>query len=95
MSLTSSDVQRLATLARIELDADEAARTLDQLNAVFGLIEKLQAVDTTGVAPMTHARDLALRLREDQVTEPDRRTDYQAVAPAVERGLYLVPRVIE
>ena len=95
MSLTSSDVQRLATLARIELDAEEAARTLEQLNAVFDLIEKLQAVDTTGVAPMTHARDLALRLREDRVTESDRRADYQAVAPAVERGLYLVPRVIE
>lgn len=95
MSLTPSDVQRLATLARIDLDADESSRTLDQLNQVFGLIERLQSVDTTGVEPMTHARDLALRLRDDQVTEPDRRTDYQASAPAVERGLYLVPRVIE
>jgi aspartyl-tRNA(Asn)/glutamyl-tRNA(Gln) amidotransferase subunit C len=95
MSLTSSDVQRLATLARIELDADESARMLDQLNAVFGLIERLQSVDTTGVAPMTHARELALRLREDQVTEGDARAECQAVAPAVERGLYLVPRVIE
>jgi aspartyl-tRNA(Asn)/glutamyl-tRNA(Gln) amidotransferase subunit C len=95
MSLTSSDVQRIATLARIELDAEEAARTLDQLNAVFGLIERLQAVDTTGVEPMTHARDLALRLRDDRVTEPDRRADYQVAAPAVEGGLYLVPKVIE
>ena len=95
MSLTSSDVQRIATLARIELDAEEAARTLYQLNAVFGLIERLQAVDTAGVEPMTHARDLVLRLRDDRVTEPDRRADYQAVAPAVERGLYLVPKVIE
>jgi aspartyl-tRNA(Asn)/glutamyl-tRNA(Gln) amidotransferase subunit C len=95
MSLTPSDVQRLATLARIDLDADESSRTLDQLNQVFDLIERLQSVDTTGVEPMTHARDLALRLRDDQVTEPDRRADYQASAPAVERGLYLVPRVIE
>ena len=95
MSLTSSDVQRIATLARIELDADEAARTLEQLNAVFGLIERLQAVDTAGVEPMTHARDLVLRLRDDEVTESDRRADFQAVAPAVERGLYLVPKVIE
>ncbi|MFP5406554.1 MAG: Asp-tRNA(Asn)/Glu-tRNA(Gln) amidotransferase subunit GatC [Gammaproteobacteria bacterium] len=95
MSLTASDVQRLATLVRIDLEAAEAARTLEQLNAVFGLIERLQSVDTTGVEPMTHARDLVLRLREDVVTEPDRRTAYQESAPAVEDGLYLVPQVIE
>jgi aspartyl-tRNA(Asn)/glutamyl-tRNA(Gln) amidotransferase subunit C len=68
---------------------------LDRLNQVFALIETLQSVDTQGVEPMTHARDLALRLRPDEVTEPDRREQYQAVAPAVERGLYLVPRVLE
>jgi aspartyl-tRNA(Asn)/glutamyl-tRNA(Gln) amidotransferase subunit C len=68
---------------------------LDSLNQVFGLIESLQSVDTTGVEPMTHALDLALRLRADQVTEPDRRDAYQQVAPSVERGLYLVPKVIE
>jgi aspartyl-tRNA(Asn)/glutamyl-tRNA(Gln) amidotransferase subunit C len=68
---------------------------LDQLNSVLGLIESLQAVDTTGVVPMTHAGDLCLRLRPDEVTESDRRDDYQRVAPAVDHGLYLVPRVIE
>jgi aspartyl-tRNA(Asn)/glutamyl-tRNA(Gln) amidotransferase subunit C len=68
---------------------------LDRLNQVFALIETLQSVDTQGVEPMTHARDLALRLRPDEVTEPDRREQYQSVAPAVERGLYLVPRVLE
>jgi aspartyl-tRNA(Asn)/glutamyl-tRNA(Gln) amidotransferase subunit C len=68
---------------------------LGQLNRVLGLIEALQAVDTTGIEPMTHAGDLSLRLRPDEVTEPDRRTDYQQVAPAVDHGLYLVPRVIE
>lgn len=68
---------------------------LDQLNSVLGLIEALQAVDTSGVAPMTHAGDLTLRLRPDVVTETDRRDDYQRVAPAVDHGLYLVPRVIE
>lgn len=68
---------------------------LGQLNRVLGLIEALQAVDTTGVEPMTHAGDLSLRLRPDEVTEPDRRADYQQVAPAVDHGLYLVPRVIE
>jgi aspartyl-tRNA(Asn)/glutamyl-tRNA(Gln) amidotransferase subunit C len=68
---------------------------LDSLNQVFGLIESLQAVDTAGVEPMTHALELALRLRPDTVTESDRRDDYQQGAPAVERGLYLVPKVIE
>jgi aspartyl-tRNA(Asn)/glutamyl-tRNA(Gln) amidotransferase subunit C len=95
MSLSSSDVQRIATLARIELNADESAHMLEQLNAVFDLIERLQAVDTSGIEPMTHALPLPLRLREDEVSETDRREDFQAVAPAVERGLYLVPKVIE
>ena len=66
-----------------------------QLDAVFGLIERLQAVDTRGVEPMTHPGDMSLRLRDDVVDEPQRRDDYQALAPSVERGLYLVPRVIE
>jgi aspartyl-tRNA(Asn)/glutamyl-tRNA(Gln) amidotransferase subunit C len=95
MSLTPSDVQRIATLARIELQPAEAARTLEQLNAVFTLIERLQSVDTAGVEPMTHARDLVLRLRDDVVSEPDRRAEYQASAPAVDGGLYLVPQVLE
>jgi len=95
MSLSATDVQRIAMLARIELDGDEAARTLDQLNAVFGLIERLQAVDTSGVEPMTHPQAMALRLRDDAVTETDQRQAYQASAPSVERGLYLVPKVIE
>lgn len=86
---------RIAALARLELTPDEAGRTLDQLNRVLELIEALQAVDTTGVEPMTHAGDMALRLRPDEVTEPDRRADYQRAAPAVDHGLYLVPRVIE
>jgi aspartyl-tRNA(Asn)/glutamyl-tRNA(Gln) amidotransferase subunit C len=70
-------------------------RTLEQLNRVLLLIETLQSVDTTGVAPMTHAGDRTLRLRPDEVTEPDRRDDCQRVAPSVDHGLYLVPRVIE
>ena len=86
---------RIADLARLELTPDEAGRTLDQLNRVLELIEALQAVDTTGVEPMTHAGDRVLRLRADEVTEPDRRADYQRAAPAVDHGLYLVPRVIE
>jgi len=95
MPLTLDDVKRIAMLARIGLADGEAERTLEQLNAVFGLIERLQAVDTSGVEPMTHPGDMTLRLRDDVVDESDRRDAYQAVAPSVERGLYLVPRVIE
>jgi aspartyl-tRNA(Asn)/glutamyl-tRNA(Gln) amidotransferase subunit C len=95
LALTAADVARIAELARLELDAAEASGMLGQLNQVLALIEDLQSVDTQGVAPMTHAGDLSLRLRADDVTEPDRRDDYQRAAPAVSHGLYLVPRVIE
>jgi len=95
MSLTADDVRRIAQLSRLALSDDEAGHMLEQLNAVFDLIEQLKAVDAAGVEPMTHAQDMALRLRDDQVTEPDRRSAYQAVAPSVEQGLYLVPRVVE
>jgi len=88
-------VARIAELARLELRPDEAERMLGQLNGVLDLIDALQAVDTTGVEPMTHAGDRVLRLRIDQVTETDRRDDFQRGAPAVDHGLYLVPRVIE
>lgn len=95
MPLSAADVSRIAQLARLELSDQEAGHTLEQINAVFGLIEELRAVDTTGVEPMTHTQDMSLRLRADEVTEPNRRDDYQAGAPAVERGLFLVPRVLE
>lgn len=95
LALTAQDVARIAELSRLDLSPAEAEQALGQLNAVFGLIEALQAVDTTGVAPMTHAADLTLRLRPDEVTEPDQRDAAQRSAPAVAQGLYLVPRVIE
>jgi aspartyl-tRNA(Asn)/glutamyl-tRNA(Gln) amidotransferase subunit C len=95
MSLSLEQVQRIAHLARIELAPGEGERTRDQLNGIFGLIEAMQAVDTAGVAPMAHAQDVAQRLREDRVTETERRDAFQQVAPEVEAGLYLVPRVIE
>ncbi|HVL58249.1 MAG TPA: Asp-tRNA(Asn)/Glu-tRNA(Gln) amidotransferase subunit GatC [Burkholderiaceae bacterium] len=95
MSLSLDDVRRLAELSRLALTDDEAQRGLAQLNDVLALIERLQSVDTTGVEPMTHAQPMTLRLRADVPTEPDRRDEYQQVAPAVERGLYLVPRVVE
>jgi aspartyl-tRNA(Asn)/glutamyl-tRNA(Gln) amidotransferase subunit C len=95
MSLSLEQVQRIAHLARIEISEAEARTTQDHLNGIFALIEQMQAVDTSGVAPMDHAQDLAQRLREDAVTETDRRAAFQAVAPETEAGLYLVPKVIE
>ena len=95
MSLTLDDVKRIAMLARIGLTATEAGRMQAQLDAVFGLIGQLQAVDTRDVEPMTHPGETSLRLRDDVADEPQRRDEYQAAAPSVERGLYLVPRVIE
>ena len=95
MALTLDDVRRAAHLARIAVDDAEAEAALVQLTRVFGLIEDMQAVDVSGIEPMAHAQDLMLRLREDAVTESDQRSLFQSVAPEVEAGLYLVPKVIE
>lgn len=99
MSLTPDQLQRIALLARIAVSPEEARGVTDRLNQVLGLIDQLQAVDTRGIEPMSHALDAQLavqqRLRPDAVTEPDRRAEYQAAAPAVDGGLYLVPKVIE
>jgi aspartyl-tRNA(Asn)/glutamyl-tRNA(Gln) amidotransferase subunit C len=95
MSLTLPEVTRIAALARVAVSPAEAEAVRTQLNGILGLIEEMQAVDTTGVEPMSHAGDVTLRLREDVVTETDRHTAFQAVAPQVEDGLYLVPKVIE
>jgi aspartyl-tRNA(Asn)/glutamyl-tRNA(Gln) amidotransferase subunit C len=95
MSLTTDDVKRIAHLARIEIGDEEASATLKQLSGILGLIEEMQAVDTTGIAPMSHSQDLTQRLRDDVVTAANQRELFQAIAPAVENGLYLVPKVIE
>lgn len=100
MSLDLSDVKRLARLAQLDLNENQAEATLDKLNGIFALVEQMRAVDTTGVEPLNHPvaayqNDVALRLREDAVTEPNRRDEYQQVAPATQDGLYLVPKVIE
>lgn len=95
MSLSIDDVRRIAHLARIRVSEAEAAGYQAQLNGIFTLIEAMQTVDTRGVEPMAHAQDLAQRLRADEVTESNRREAFQAVAPQVENGLYLVPKVIE
>jgi aspartyl-tRNA(Asn)/glutamyl-tRNA(Gln) amidotransferase subunit C len=99
MSLTLSDVKRIAKLARLELDEAHADTLLGELNGIFALAEQMQAVDTTGVAPLSQPlsaiMELPLRLREDVVTEENRRDDYQKPAPKNQDGLYLVPKVIE
>ena len=93
--LSPAEIRRIARLARIEVDEAQVAALGTELNAILRLVEQMQAVDTAGVEPMSHPQAFAQRLREDTVTEPDRRADYQAAAPQVEDGLYLVPKVLE
>ena len=95
MSLTLPEVKRVAWLARIEITDAEAAAAQGHLNDIFKLIEQMRSVDTEGVAPMAHGQDVVQRLREDRVTESDQHLLYQSIAPQVEDGLYLVPKVIE
>jgi aspartyl-tRNA(Asn)/glutamyl-tRNA(Gln) amidotransferase subunit C len=95
MEFTPSDVRRIARLARIAVSDEEAESMRGQLTAILALIQEMQAVDTAGIEPMAHAQDLVLRLREDRVTEADCHEAFQQIAPAAERGLYLVPKVIE
>ena len=99
MALTSNDLARIANLARLELQPGESERLLTQLNGFFNTVEQMRAVDTTGIAPLAHPvatiQDIALRLREDVASEPNQREANQRSAPAVERGLFLVPKVIE
>ena len=99
MALTFKDIERVANLARLELRLDETERTLSQLNSFFALVAQMEAVNTDGVEPLAHPAavlgDVALRLRDDIASEPNQREASQASAPAVERGLFLVPKVIE
>ena len=99
MALTSNDIARVANLARLELRPDETERTLSQLNGFFALVGQMEAVNTDGVEPLAHPAavlgDVALRLREDVASEPNQREASQRSAPRVERGLFLVPKVIE
>ena len=95
MSLSNEQVGHIARLARIALSDAEVDATRAKLNGIFDLIEQMQAVDTTGVEPMSHPQELATRLREDVATETNHREAFQKVAPQTEAGLYLVPKVIE
>ena len=99
MALTSNDLARIANLARLELQPSESERLLTQLNGFFTIVEQMRAVDTTGITPLAHPvaaiQDITLRLRDDVASEPNQREANQQSAPAVERGLFLVPKVIE
>lgn len=95
MTLNISDIKRIAHLARIEINEQEAATTLTKLSGILDLIEQMQAVDTTGITPMSHSQDVAQRLREDVVSQTNQREAFQKNAPLTDGGLYLVPQVIE
>lgn len=99
MALTSQDIVRIAHLARLEISPSESEQALKQLNGFFNIVEKMRAVDTQGIEPLSHPvatiQDIALRLRDDIASEPNARDANQKNAPAVERGLFLVPKVIE
>lgn len=95
MALERTDVEKIAHLARLGLAEDELTATTATLNNILGLIDAMQAVDTTGIEPLAHPLEATQRLRADVVTETNQRDAYQAIAPAVEQGLFLVPKVIE
>ncbi|UCH54203.1 MAG: Asp-tRNA(Asn)/Glu-tRNA(Gln) amidotransferase subunit GatC [Pseudomonadota bacterium] len=95
MALSRQEVQKIAHLARLAITEPEATAYAESLTRILGLIEQMNAVDTTGIEPMAHPNDSNLRLRTDVVSEPNARDKFQGIAPAVEAGLYLVPKVIE
>ena len=95
MALERSDVEKIAHLARLGLAEAEIPRTTETLNNILGLIDQMQAVNTDGIEPLAHPLEATQRLRADVVSETNQRDAYQAIAPAVENGLYLVPKVIE
>ncbi len=95
MSLSSDDVAKIAHLARLDMPSDKAEALGRELSSILDLVAQMDAVDTSGVTPMAHPLEVVQRLRDDAVTEQDNRDRYQAGGPAVENGLYLVPKVIE
>lgn len=95
MTFTEMDVKKVAALARLEV-ADKDVPTYErELASIFEMIQKIQEIDTSNIEPMSHPKDIELRLRPDQVTEPDQRAELQQIAPATENGLYLVPKVLD
>ncbi len=95
MSLERADVLKIAHLARLAVSDEQADGLVRDLSNILDLVAQMDALDTAGVVPMAHPLDMVQRLRPDVVTETDRRAEFQALAPATEDGLYLVPKVIE
>ena len=95
MPIEPRSILNIAHLARLHVSEDDVQRYAGELSAILRFIEQIDAVDTSGVAPMAHPPDMTQPLRADVITEPDRREEYQAHAPAVRDGLYVVPKVIE
>jgi aspartyl-tRNA(Asn)/glutamyl-tRNA(Gln) amidotransferase subunit C len=95
MAIDKHEIEKLSRLARLSVSEDDSADVADRITRILDLVDQLQAVDTTGVAPMSHPLDAVQRLRADEVTEINQRDAFQAIAPSAEQGLYLVPKVIE
>ncbi len=95
MAVEQDEIEKIAALARIRIDRDQVASVTERIAGILEMVDRLQAAETGGVEPMANPLDATQRLRQDQVTETDRREAFQAIAPAVENGLYLVPKVIE
>ena len=95
MSLTPEQIKQVAQLARLELKPEKAGAYAQQLSNIMALVDQLSKADTDKVKEMAHPLDMSQRLRPDAVTAPDQRAAFQAHAPAVQDGLYLVPKVIE
>ncbi|MDX1824006.1 MAG: Asp-tRNA(Asn)/Glu-tRNA(Gln) amidotransferase subunit GatC [Thiohalomonadales bacterium] len=95
MSLDKTQVEKIAHLARLQIDPADIPEYATNLSNILDLVAQMDAADTEGVTPMAHPTEAVQRLRNDQVTETDQRDHFQAIAPQVENGLYLVPKVIE
>lgn len=95
MALDKADVTRIAHLARLQINVEDIASYTENLSNILQLVEQMNAVDTQGIQPMAHPLEASQRLRTDVVSEPNQRELFQALAPQVEAGLYLVPKVIE
>ena len=95
MAISNDEVTAMARLARLAIDPDDIPGYAEQLSGILAFVARMNEVDTQGVEPLAHPLDLSARLRPDQVTESDQRDLFQSIAPEVERGLYLVPKVIE
>lgn len=95
MAIEQDEIQKIAVLARIRIADDQIGQLTDRIGEILGMVDQLQSVDTSAIEPLANPLDATQRLRADVVTESDRRDEFQAIAPAVENGLYLVPKVID